>query len=145
MSKVLIIYHSQSGNTEKMAKAVAEGAASAGAIIVLKKAFDATADDLIDCDAVVFGTPNYFNYIAGAVKDFFDRTLFTVRGKVSGKPYATFGSYGGGKEAAINVLNSMCEGPLGLVKGAESVGAQREPSSEALEQCKALGTKMALL
>jgi flavorubredoxin len=144
MSKILIIYHTQSGNTEKMARAVAEGASSAGATVTLKKAFDANADDLIDCDAVIMGTPNYFSYIAGAVKDFFDRTLFTVRGKVGGKPYATFGSYGGGGEAAIEVLNNMCE-KLELKKAFDSVGAQREPSSEALEQCRALGSKMALV
>jgi flavorubredoxin len=143
MSRILIIYHTQGGNTEKMAKAVAEGA-SAGATVTLKKALDATADDLIDCDAVIMGTPNYFSYIAGAVKDFFDRTLFTVRGKVSGKPYATFGSYGGGGEAAIEVLNNMCE-KLELKKALDSVGALREPSSEALEQCRALGAKMALV
>lgn len=144
MSKILIIYHSQSGNTEKMAKAIREGAVSSGATVTLKKALDANADDLLNCDAVIFGTANYFNYMAGAVKDFFDRTFFTLRGKVDGKPYATFGSYGGGKDAAINTLDKLCDG-LGLKKSAESVGAQREPSSEALEQCKALGAKMALL
>lgn len=144
MAKILIIYHSQSGNTEKMAKAIKEGAASSGATVTLKKALDANADDLLNCDSVIFGTANYFNYMAGAVKDFFDRTFFTLRGKVDGKPYATFGSYGGGKDAAINTLDKMCDG-LGLQKSAESVGAQREPSSEALEQCKALGAKMALL
>ena len=144
MSKVLIIYYSLSGNTEKMAKAVAEGAASAGATVTLKRSLDANADDLLNCDAVVFGTPSYFAYMAGAVKDFFDRTFFTLRGNVDGKPYATFGSYGGGGEVAINSLNEMCE-RLGLKKAAESVGAQREPSSEALEECKALGSKMALV
>jgi len=143
MSKVLIIYHSQSGNTEKMAKAISEGAASAGATVSLKKAFDATADDLLNCDAVIFGTANYFNYMAGAIKDYFDRTFFTLKGKVDGKPYATFGSYGGGREAAMDSLNTMCE-KLGLNRVAESVGAQREPSSEALDECKALGAKIAL-
>lgn len=144
MSKVLIIYHSQSGNTEKMASAVAEGAASAGATVSLKKATEATADDLLNCDAVIIGTPNYFNREAGLVKDFFDRTFFTLRGKVTGKPYATFGSYGGGKENAINSLNDLCE-RLELRKAAESVGASREPTSDALKECRALGAKMALL
>ncbi|MFC2012250.1 flavodoxin domain-containing protein [Chloroflexota bacterium] len=144
MAKVLIIYHSQSGNTEKMAKAVKEGAASAGAAASLKKATDATADDLLNCDTVIMGTPNYFAYEAGMVKDFFDRTFFTLKGKVDGKPYATFGSFGGGGEKAIESLNKLCDN-LGLKKAADSVGAQREPSSEALEQCKALGGKLALM
>jgi multimeric flavodoxin WrbA len=144
MSKVLIIYYSLSGNTEKMAKAVEEGAKSAGAEVTMKISLDATAEDLLNCDAVIFGTANYFNYMAGAVKDFFDRTWFTLRGKVDGKPYATFGSYGGGKDAAINTLNEKCDG-MGLKRAAESVGAQREPSAEALAECKALGAKMALV
>ena len=144
MSKVLIIYYSLSGNTEKMAEAIKEGAASAGATVTMKKSLEATAEDLMDCDVVLFGTANYFNYMAGAVKDFFDRTFFTLRGNVTGKPYATFGSYGGGKDAAINTLNEMCE-RLELKKATESVGAQREPSPEALEECRALGSKMALV
>jgi multimeric flavodoxin WrbA len=143
MAKVLIIYHSQSGNTEKMAKAVKEGAASQGATVTLKKAADTTADDLINCDAVIMGTPSYFGYAAGMIKDFFDRTFYTLREKVANKPYATFGSYGGGGEVAIESLNKLCD-TLGLKKATESVGALREPSSEALEKCKALGTKMAL-
>lgn len=143
MSKILIIYHSQSGNTEKMAKAVSEGAVSSGATVSLKKAFDATADDLLECDAVIFGTPNYFRYMAGAIKDFFDRNFYTLRGKVTDKPYATFGSYGGGGDKAINSLDELCKS-LSLKKAFESVGALREPSSEALEECRALGAKMAL-
>jgi flavorubredoxin len=144
VAKVLIIYHSKSGNTEKMAKAVQEGAASAGATVALKDAIKATADDMLNCDSVVMGTASYFGYEAGIVKDYFDRTFFTLKGKVDGKPYATFGSYGGGGTVAIESLNKLCEA-LGLKKAVDSVGAQREPSSEALEQCKALGSKMALL
>jgi multimeric flavodoxin WrbA len=144
MAKVLIIYHSQSGNTEKMAQAVYDGALSAGATASLKKAADANADDLLNCDAVIMGTPNYFNYMAGMMKDFFDRNFFAMKGKVDGKPYATFGSYGGGGEKAIESLNKECDN-LGLKKSAESVGALREPSSEVLEECRGLGSKMSLL
>ena len=144
MAKILIIYHSKSGNTEKMAKAVEEGASSAGATVTIKDAGDATADDMLNCDAVLMGTANYFSYEAGMIKDYFDRTFFTLKGKVDGKPYATFGSYGGGGTVAIESLNKLCDN-LGLKKAADSIGAQREPSSEALEQCKALGNKMSLL
>jgi len=144
MSKVLIIYHSLSGNTEKMANAVREGAASAGATVTLKKAADADADDMLDCDAVVMGTASYFGYEAGMMKDYFDRTFFTLKGKVDNKPYGVFGSYGGGGEVAIDSLAKLCEA-LGLKRAADNVGAQREPSSDALQQCKALGAKMAVL
>ena len=93
MAKLLITYHSQAGNTEAMAKAVQEGALESGATVNLKKAAEATSNDLIDCDAVILGTPNYFSYMAGAMKDFFDRA-FDIREKVTGKP-AAFTSGGG--------------------------------------------------
>lgn len=144
MSNVLIIYHTQSGNTEVMAKAVSEGAKSAGATVTLKKAAVAVADDLINCDVVIFGTPSFFAYEAGMIKDFFDRTFFTVKGKVDGKPYAVFGSYGGGGEKALESLCKLCDS-TGLKKSADNLGAQRAPSADAVEKCKALGAKMALL
>jgi flavorubredoxin len=144
MSKVLIIYHSQSGNTEAMAKAVSEGARSAGATVTLKKAATAVAEDLMNCGVVVFGTPNFFSYEAGMIKDFFDRTYFALKGKVDGKPYAVFGSYGGGGEMALASLCKLCDS-TGLKKAADSIGAQRAPSAEAVEKCKALGAKMALI
>ncbi len=78
MARLLVIYYSQAGNTEAMAKAVQEGVFSSGATVNLKKAAEATSNDLIDCDAVAFGTPNYFSYMAGAMKDFFDRVLYTT-------------------------------------------------------------------
>ena len=144
MAKILIIYHSQSGNTEKMAQAVNDGALSAGATVSLKKASDTGTDDLLNCDAVIMCTPNYFNYEAGMMKDFFDRNFFAMKGKVDGKPYATFGSHGNGGTVAIESLNKQCDN-LGLKKSAESVDAFREPSSEVLNECKGLGSKMALL
>lgn len=144
MSKVLILYHSLSGNTEAMAKAVQQGAAGAGASATLKKAADAGADDLLNCDAVIMGTANYFSYEAGMMKDFFDRTFFALKGKVDNKPYAVFGSYGGGGEVAMQSLAKLCEN-LGLKKAADTVGAQRTPTEEALGRCRALGAKMAVM
>jgi multimeric flavodoxin WrbA len=95
MGRVLIVYHTLSGNTEKMAQAFAEGAKSVpGTEVVLKKAFDATLEDLLACDVVAFGSADYFSYIAGALKDFFDRTYYPSQGKVAGKPYAAFATGG---------------------------------------------------
>ncbi len=77
MAKILIVYHSQSGNTEKMANAVAEGAQSIeGVEVILKKAADATVDDFLSFDGLAFGTPENFGYMSGMVKDFFDRTYY---------------------------------------------------------------------
>ena len=60
-TKVLIAYHSVTGNTEKMAQAVAEGANGvSGASVGLKKVGEVTADELLACDALVVGSPIYF-------------------------------------------------------------------------------------
>lgn len=142
MAKLLIIYHSQSGNTEEMAKAVYEGALSAKATVRLKKAAEATSDDFLGCDAVILGSPNYFSYMAGAVKDFFDRAWYALKDKVNDKPYALFGSHGTGGAKALDTLNDMCV-KLELKKAAETVAALREPSPEVLEECKELGRKLA--
>lgn len=144
MAKLLIIYHSQGGSTEKMAQAVNEGAVAAGATVSLKKAADATGDDLLGCDAVVFGSPNYFNYMAGMIKDFFDRAFYAILDNVSDKPYALFGSHGTGGEQALDTIDQRCE-RIGMKKAAPNVGSLREPSPEVLEKCKELGRKMAQL
>src|SRR4030042_1774437 len=144
MKKILVIYHSQTGNTEAMAKAIADSAKAPGVTVTLKKAVDAGVDDLMGCDAVILGTPNYFSYMAGMVKDFFDRVWFTVRGKMENKPYVVFGSYGGGGMPAIESVEKICEG-LGMKKMFESIGVQRTPTAENLKACKELGKKLAKL
>jgi flavorubredoxin len=144
MKNLLIIYHSQGGNTEAMAKAVAEGASSAGATVSLKKAVEAIDADLLSCDAVAIGTPNYFGYMAGMVKDFFDRAWPTVREKMADKPYVVFGSYGGGGTKAIETVEDICDN-MHMKRICECVSAQRQPSAEKLEECKELGKKLAQL
>jgi flavodoxin len=142
MAKVLIIYHSQTGNTETMAKAVAEGAKSAGAAVVLKKATDANGDDMLSCDIVAIGTPNYFGYMSGLIKDYFDRVWAVIRDKVAEKPYATFGSKGGGGAQALESVERICDG-MKMRKVVDGLVATRQPSAESIDQCKELGNKLA--
>ena len=144
MTKLLIIYHSQSGNTEAMAKAVYEGALSSGATASLKKAAEATSDDILNCDAVIFGTPNYFSYMAGMMKDFFDRIWRTARYKIDNKPYATFSSAGSKDKQTLDSVDRVCRS-LRLKKAFEGVIAVGKPSPEMLAECQELGRKMAQL
>ena len=144
MAKLLIVYHSQSGNTEAMAKAFYEGAHSSGATVSLKKAADTTSEDLISCDAIAIGTPNYFSYMAGAIKDLFDRIYYAVHGRAEGKPYVLFGSHGGGGGKALDSVERMCNA-LQLRKAFDSVLANGQPSAEVLDQCKSLGKRLAQL
>jgi multimeric flavodoxin WrbA len=72
MVEILVVYHSQTGNTAKMARAVAEGVEAVdGAKVNLKHVLDADLEDLIQCDGLVVGSPEYFGYMSGLIKDFF--------------------------------------------------------------------------
>ena len=63
---MLIAYYSVTGNTEKMAQGVVEGANTlSGTNVVLKRVGEVTADDLLSSDAVIVGSPVYFGNMAG--------------------------------------------------------------------------------
>jgi NAD(P)H dehydrogenase (quinone) len=92
--RILIAYHSRTGNTEKMAAAVREGAASvAGVEIVLRKVAEVTADDIVKADGIVLGTPVEWGNFSAETKGFIDRV-----GEALGKAGAT---YGEGRTAAV--------------------------------------------
>ena len=89
MAKILVVYHSQTGNTEKMALAFAEGASSfENTELSFKRTCDANVEDLLSCDGIAIGTPENFGYMSGAMKDFFDRTFYPAQGKIFKKPYS---------------------------------------------------------
>ncbi len=149
MSRVLIVYHSYTGNTEAMAKAVRDAAVSARATVTMKKAADTTAEDILDCDVVVFGTPNAFRYMAGAMKDFFDRVWLTIGDRAGDKLYATFGSAGGGRRA-IESIEQICETfsewkRVSFKKALQGIVAAGKPSTQVLQECKEMGAKLAQL
>jgi multimeric flavodoxin WrbA len=142
MAKVLVVYHSLGGATKKMAEAVAEGAGSvAGTKVALKTGLEATLDDLLGCDAIALGSPDYFSYMAGGLKDFFDRTYYPSQGKVTGKPAVTFASAGGPPDKVLKLLDQAL-GWFKLKKAADSVGTS-SVGPEVLASCKDLGRKLA--
>ena len=150
MAKLLVVYHSRTGNTEEMAKAVSEGAVSSGATVNLKNVADATGDDLLICDAVVFGTPTNFRYMAGVMKEFFDKIWLTIGDQPANKPYCAFTSKGSGEEHALDSIDMICGAfnrrkQLKFTKVLEGIVATRRPTPEVLAECRELGRRMAQL
>ena len=142
MAKVLVIYHSQGGNTEQMAKAATKGAKKVSGIeVILKKATEATLEDLIGSSGIAIGSPTYFSYMAGAIKDFFDRTFYPSQGKVTGKPCVLFVSGGGGERSALNTLKRICESFK--FKQIGEMSAAGKPSSGVITECEKLGEQLA--
>ena len=145
MADVLIIYHSQTGNTEKLAKAVAQGVAETeGARVVLKQAVDATAQDLKACDALVICSPEYFGYMAGAVKDFFDRTYEELKddAAVQKKPFSVVVSAGNDGSGALNHIERICRG-YRLRKVQKPILCKGTVTEEVLARCVELGSTIA--
>jgi NAD(P)H dehydrogenase (quinone) len=130
---VLVSYHSASGNTEKMAQAVAEGAkAVSGTSVVLKRVGEVVGDDLSSADAVIVGSPVYVGNMSGQVKTFFDNWglkfgLGTATGRMRNKVGAAFATGGGvssGKEVAmLSILGAMLIHQMIVISAGGSFGA----------------------
>jgi multimeric flavodoxin WrbA len=143
MARILVVYHSQTGNTERMAKAVAEGASGIeGAQVVLKQAVEATLQDLLDCQGLAVGTPENFGYMSGMIKDFFDRTYYPAQGKVFRKPYVVFISAGNDGTGALRNIERIAIG-YQFKKVFEPVISKGKLTAETLEKCRELGETIA--
>jgi len=109
--RILVVYHSQAGTMEGLARRFAQGAAREPAIAVsLKRAGDATVDDLLHCDAIAIGSPEYFGTMAGMIKDFFDRTFAEAQEKTIGLPFVCFVCAGNDGRGAITQMERIIAG-----------------------------------
>ena len=143
MAKILIVYHSQTGNTEKMAHAVAEGARGIeGVDVILKKAIDATLDDLLTADGLALGTPENFGYMSGMVKDYFDRTYYGAQEKAFRKPFVVFISAGNDGTGALRAIERIALG-YKFKTVYKPVIAKGSITEEIISQCYELGATIA--
>lgn len=143
--RLLIVYHSQSGTTSQMAEAVIRGARHEdvdGVEIVIREALEATATDLLECDAFILGTPENFAYMSGAMKLFLDRVFYEVEGKVNGKPYALFVRAGNDGSGAVSSLRRILTG-LAVREIQEPVLISGEFDESRLAECEELGLTLA--
>lgn len=143
MKMLLLVYASQTGRTAALVQAAAQAAQAESEVsVVLKPALSATVDDLLACDALVLATPENFGYMAGALKDFLDRTYYPAQGKVAGLPYAVIVSAGNDGTGAAAAIARIARGyplkpvwPPLIIKG--------EPDAAALQQAAELGATLA--
>jgi flavorubredoxin len=147
MAKALILFHSQEfGNTAPMAEAVAEGLREAGCEVDLFNTNDGRYDiaQFPQYDCVAFGSPDYYSYMAGNLKQFMDdHYIADVRKGMQGlkdKPYVLFYSHGGGGKV-IDAMKRIFK-RVGTQVG-EPVASRGRPNAHVLDQCKALGKALA--
>lgn len=142
MAKILVVYYSLGGNTKAAAEAVAKGAESVdGTEVTIKEGLEGSADDLRDCDGIAIGTPDYFSYMAGGLKDFFDRAFYPTQGEVTDKPCVIFVTHGGGGHAKDSVQKIARSFKLKEI--AEPVLVRGRPDTSAEEKLAEAGRSLA--
>jgi NAD(P)H dehydrogenase (quinone) len=150
--KVLIVYDSSSGNTEKMAHAVEEGVKKAGIEVVLKHVDEASIDEIPQCQGLILGSPVYYGLPTAKIKKFVDESI-KYHGKLDGMVGGEFASAGGthtGAETTIIAINEMLlvhgmiiqGSSAGSHYGASSVGS---PNDTAISACQKLGERVGKL
>ena len=94
MSKAAIVYWSATGNTEAMARAIAEGGKEAGAEVTLQSVSDVDAAALLSADLLAFGCPAMGDEVLEESE--FEPFFAGIEDRRAGKRVALFGSYGWG-------------------------------------------------
>jgi flavorubredoxin len=145
--RIAVIYHSQTlGNTKAAAESVAEGIRAAGGFEVLvANTNDRRVDPavLADCAGAAFGTPDYFSYPAGGMKQFIDDWLIATRAgneAIKGLPIALFVTHGGGGRAGKPFEELMRR--IGPQVG-ETLMIKGKPGEPEADACRQLGAALA--
>lgn len=108
MAKLLIIYDSQTGNTEKMAAAVAEGARSVASTEVVLKYY-VRPEELAEAPAIIFGSSTYYHDTTLPIKQMMEETA-RANVQLKDKIGAAFGSYDWSGEAPELILEIVKNG-----------------------------------
>jgi len=104
-ARILLLFDSRGGLTEHLAEAIAEGVRSIdGAELSYRRIDEAQPRELLDCDGLIIGSPNWSG-MTGKLKEWFDYSGdLWESGELAGKPGAVFTagwSRSGGIEATL--------------------------------------------
>ena len=144
---LLIVYYTQSGNTERMARAIAEGAEAAGIQAPLKSVEECELGDLVQADGLALGSPTYFSNVAWQVKKLIDESIELYSGKqLKGKVAGVFTSSGTQRDAqdclkmmeiALGFHHQMSPVEPGLIC------LSSQPEEETRAECQEYGRRLA--
>jgi flavodoxin short chain len=139
MNKIAIVYWSGTGNTEKMASCIAEGAKEAGAEVTLLPPSEFSAARMNEFDVTAFGCPAMGSEVLEETE--FEPMFSQLEGSLSGKKLALFGSYCWGSGQWMQDWTLRCKDAVlyddnGLI-------VNETPDEDAQETCRDLGRKLA--
>jgi len=150
MAKGIVIYYSKTGNTKQMAETIAKSMNNAGLATDCKPVETVIAEELLNYDAIVVGSPTYYGHAANAIQKLFDDSV-VKHGQLDGKVGAAFASSaniaGGNETTIMGILESMLihgmiiQGdPQGDHYGPVAIG---QPDERTISQCKRRGQRIA--
>ena len=153
--QILVLYYSRTGNTQKLAEAIAKGVEEVdGVTALLKNTDEVTKDDFLNSDGIIAGSPVYFGVMAAQLKKIIDEFV-GIRSKMEGKvgaAFATSADPSGGKETTImSIIQALLIYGMVIVGdplsatghyGVSCVGA---PSTGSEDNAKKLGQRVAEL
>ncbi len=152
MSKIIVIYYSRTGNTQKMAELIAEGAKNEDMEVAVRDVNDVSASDLLDYQGIIIGSPTYYGTMAYQVKKLLDDSV-RFHSRLEGKVGAAFSSSaniaGGNETTILDILNAMLI--HGMIIRGDSQGdhygpvAIGVPDSRSSKECLRLGSRVAEL
>ena len=153
MPSIIIIYDSETGNTEKTANLVAEGIRENKEIeCIVKKVDDFSIEELLKADGVVIGSPTYYGGMSAKIKELIDKSV-KYHTKLEGKVGAAFATSGGtatGVETTIlSILQALIVHGM-IVQGNPhdkhyGLAVVGSPDGKEKELCKDFGIRVANL
>lgn len=140
MDKIAIVYWSGSGNTEQMARSIAEGAARGGASVSLLSAKTCKSEIIDQYDGFIFGCPAMGDEVLEECE--FEPFFLTVETRLKEKRVALFGSYGWGDGEWMQNWERRVRA-AGVEMDASGLIIQGAPDSEGVKQCERFGARFA--
>lgn len=141
MKEINVVFWSGTGNTEAMARAVAEGIGAAGGAAVVSEVGAVSPDMFKDVECFALGCPamGAEELEEGEMEPF----VAQIEGLVSGKRIGLFGSYDWGDGEWMRLWTERMEAAGAKVVGGEGIIANNAPDEDALSACRKLGEALA--
>jgi len=157
-ARLLIVWHSRTGQAAQMASSLKLGARRAaqeledpdGLVVEVRRAAETQVNDMLVANGYLFCAPENLASMSGEMKEFFDRCYYGALGHLNGRPYALAISAGTDGDSAARQMARICQGwrlrkcaePLIFRNGAQTaqaVAAAKQCSAEAQARCEDLG------
>jgi multimeric flavodoxin WrbA len=160
MRHILLIHHSASGGTRALVAAFCEGAsATDGVSVSTRSAAVVIVSEVIAADALIIATPENFGYMAGSIKEFFDRVFYAcmadttalgggTQSVLAGRPYSVLVCAGNDGTGAMQSVDRIITGwrmrkvHAGVIArrvGGEAGSSRGELREEDIAACSEMG------